>query len=165
VFFYPRKLKVPNKPFLSLFLFFFSIENIFLAHFHNILSGILKFSDKFSDFFSGSIFFFSPRKKNVKVFFYLTGNIFIFYLGIIFSLVKFCCFFSGTFCSGSFQIFVSGSLKSSRTENFIFFEMFFFLSGYIFQNYVPIPVCYSFLLFIKKYPLIHTYPFVPFMKI
>ena len=138
VFFYPRKLKVPKKPFLSLFLFFFSIENIFLAHFHNILSGILKFSDKFSDFFSGWIFFFSLRKKNFKVFFYLTGYIFIFCLGILFSLLKFCCFFSGTFCfSGSFQIFVSGSLKSSRTENFIFFEMFFFYRVIYFKIMYP----------------------------
>ena len=131
VFFYPRKLKMPKKPFLSLFLFFFSIENIFLAHFHNILSGILKFSD-------GWIFFFSLRKKNFKVFFYLTGYIFIFCLGILFSLVKFWIFFSGTFCfSGSFQIFVSGSLKSSRTENVIFFWNVFFYRVIYFKIMYP----------------------------
>ena len=144
VFFYPRKLKMPKKPFVSLFLFFFSIENIFLAHFHNILSGILKFSD-------GWIFFFSLRKKNFKVFFFLTGYIFIFCLGILFSPVKFCCFFSGTFCfSGSFQIFVSGSLKSSRTENVIFFWNVFFYRVIYFKIMYPFKFAKVFLYLSKN---------------
>lgn len=157
VFFYPRKLKMPKKPFLSLFLFFFSIENIFLAHFHNILSGILKFSD-------GWIFFFSLRKKNFKVFFFFDGihfyflswdsffscEILLFFLWHILLLGQF-----SNLCLGQFEIF-------SDRKCYIFLKCF--LSGNIFQNYVPLPVCYSFLIFIKKYPLIHTYPYVPFLK-
>ena len=128
-FFYPRKLKVPNKQFFVTFFGFFLGWKYFSRPLSQYLFGHSEvFSDRFSGFFSGKIFFFSFRKKNFKVFFYFwREKLLFFFLGFSFSLVKFCCFFSGTFCfSGSFQNFVSGSLKSSRAENLKFSREDFF---------------------------------------
>ena len=166
VFFYPRKSKVPKKQFVSLFLLFFSRLKIFFSPTFTIsYRAFWSFMTNFQIFSRVEFSFSRSERRILRYFFIWRGKFLFFALGLFFRLVKFCCFFSGTFCfSGSFQIFVSGSLKSSRTGNVIFFWDVFFLSGNIFQNYVPLPVCYSFLLFIKKYPLIHTYPYVPFLK-
>ena len=141
VFFYPRKLKMPKKPFLSLFLFFFSIENIFLAHFHNILSGILKFSDKFSDFFSGWILFFSLREKNFKVFFFWRDSFLFFVLGFFFLLWNFAVFSLAHFASRAVFKSLSRAVWNLLGQKMLYFFEMFFLSGNIFQNYVPLQVC------------------------
>ena len=111
---------------MSLILVFFSVENIFLAHFHNIFSGILKFSPIDFRIFSRVEFSFSRSERRIlRYFFIFDGKKCYFFF--FFSFVKFCCFFSGTFCfSGSFQNFVSGSLKSSRAENLKFSRKDFF---------------------------------------
>ena len=131
VFFYPRKLKMPKKPFVSLFLFFFSIENIFLAHFHNILSGILKFSD-------GWIFFFSLRKKNFKVFFFWRDTFLFFVLGFFFLLWNFAVFSLAHFASRAvFKSLSRAVWNLLGQEMLYFFEMFFFYRVIYFKIMYP----------------------------
>ena len=97
-------------------------------------------------FFDGIHFYFLSWDS------FFSCEILLFFLWHILLLGQF-----SNLCLGQFEIF-------SDRKCYIFLRCFF-LSGNIFQNYVPLPVCYSFLIFIKKYPLIHTYPYVPFWKI
>ena len=139
-FFYLWKLTVSKKPFFYNYFGFSLGWKYFSCQLSQYLFGHSEvFTDRFSDFFSGWIFFFSVKKKNFKVFFYFWQEKMLFFLFFL-SFVKFCCFFSGTICfSGSFQNFVSGSLKSSRAEKSKISSEGFFLSGIKFKNYVPPP--------------------------
>ena len=139
VFFYPRKSKVPKKQFVSLFLLFFSRLKIFFSPTFTIsYRAFWSFMTNFQIFSRVEFSFSRSERRILRYFFIRRGKFLFFALGLFFRLVKFCCFFSGTFCfSGSFQNFVSGSLKSSRTEILNFFWEDFFYRVIYFKIMYP----------------------------
>ena len=132
VFFLGRETEnCPRNHYFGTFSCFSTGRNIFLAHFFpNFLGQSEVFSGKISDFFSGSILFFSGRNSGIvyiltgkmlhfflgNSLFFFSGTILYFFLGIIFVI------------SCSFWKLFSASFKISRAEKLNFFSGRIFFS-------------------------------------
>ena len=145
-FFTRENEKCPSNNLLSIFLVFFSDGKYFLSPLlHKSSRAIWSFLRHIFRFYLGLNFVFLGQKlRNFKVFFCFWREKFVlFFLGIFSSRVEFFCFFSGIIFSSRVVFKILSRVK---------------------KKYVPLPVYDSSLSCIKKYPLIHTYPYVPFFK-
>ena len=98
VFFYPRKWKVPEKPFfVPVFSFFLRWKYFSSPLLHKSSRAIRSFIRYILRFYHGlNLVFLRQKLRNFKVFFYFwKGKCLLFFPGIFSSRVEFCCFYSG----------------------------------------------------------------------
>ena len=133
-FFYPRKLKVPKKPFFVNYFDFFLGWKYFSRPLSRYLFGHSEvFTDRFSDF-SRVEFSFSRSERRILTYFFIFDGIFFFFVCEILLFFLWHILLLGQFsklCLGQFEI--------SSGWKFKIFSEGFFLSGIKFKNYVSPP--------------------------
>ena len=138
VFFYPRKSKVPKKPFVSLFLLFFSRLKIFFSPTFTIsYRAFWSFMTNFQ-IFSRVEFSFSRSERRILRYFFIWRDTFLFFvLGLFFLFWNFAVFSLAHFASRAVFKSLSRAVWNLLGQKILYFLRCFFLSGNIFQNYIP----------------------------